>query len=144
VLHEGEWAPLPFRFVDLVGTQTRNLRVSDRLACSEVEIVQEAYNVMHKPAHIFVRFDKTEAGGFWRHLFEKVEGAEFVDESGPTVHGSVPVGNFNLTDTQFVEVKLRLSKSGKERVFQIPRHLVIMILEGHGKEAFDFVPRIKS
>jgi|SRR6516162_692559 hypothetical protein len=110
----------------------------------EVQDLPEKYNVMQKPAHIFVRFDKTEAGGFWSHLFDRVEGAEFVHESGPTVHVSVPVGNFSLTDSQFVEVKLRLSKSGKERVFQIPRHLVIMILEGHGKEAFNFAPRIKS
>ena len=96
---------------------------------------------MDKPAHIFVRFDKTEAGGFWRHLFERIEGAALVDESGPTVHALVPVGNFNLTDNQFVEVKLRIAKLGKERVFHIPRHLVLLILEGHGKEAFNFVPK---
>jgi hypothetical protein len=98
---------------------------------------------MDKPAHIFVKFDKTEAGGLWRHVFEKIEGVDFVD-AGPNLHALVPVGNFSLADNQFIEVKLRIAKAGKQRVFHIPRHLVLMVLEGHGKEVFNFVPKIKS
>lgn len=93
---------------------------------------------MDRPARVLLFFDKTN-DPLWLGLAEGLEQKENVHEVGNLAFVKLQVRSYSLTDHQFVQVKVRVQDL--EVLLQIPRRLVMTIVEGAeslGKDFFYF------
>jgi len=92
---------------------------------------------MERPANILIRFNKSES--LWAAFVNKVEPKLMDSAADGLVTAVLVVKEYDLNDHQFI--RLRLNYEGKECIVQIPRDLVIVIIEGKAleREALGFV-----
>jgi len=92
---------------------------------------------MDKPAQVILQFDK-QAYALWRPLTNKADVKEVFELSdGAAV--VLAVKNFNLSDHQFVQLKVAVNK-GQEIELWIPRNFLKAIVQGKSdlSDAFSF------
>ncbi len=93
---------------------------------------------MDKPAQVILQFDN-QAYALWKPLTDKVDGKSVhLLSDGAVV--AFTVKNFNLSDHQFVQLKVAVDK-GHELEVWIPRDFLKMIIQGKSdlSDAFSFV-----
>lgn len=81
---------------------------------------------------------------FWMGVVKGVVGPESIQESSSVVIVNVPFKGYDLSDEQFVQLKLGLQ--GEVRSLLIPRNLINLIVEGENldKGLFDFAGDAKK
>lgn len=84
---------------------------------------------MEKPAQIFLKFNKAEDGGVWSALVGIAKKKTVLQDTEDGMIATILVKSYSLADGQFIEIKLN-TDDGRERVFLIPRSIVVGILEG--------------
>ena len=93
---------------------------------------------MAKFAGVLFRFDKTK-DGVWLGMFGDQIKFETQKEVGDIVIASLHVKEYDLTDHQFIRLKINVR--GAEIAILLPRVFVVGLVEGPNLDKFGFVER---